>query len=73
MDKETKFLIDTLTKNLVLKVINDYGYSVSQAMDTVYSSRLYDKILDTKTGLYYQSSCYNYELLRKELQTGKIA
>ena len=73
MSKENKFLIDSLTKNLVLKVMNDFGYSITVAMDVVYNSQLYDKILDLETGLYYQSAGYNYELLRHELVTGKIA
>lgn len=73
MNKENKFLIDSLTKNLVLKVMNDFDYSITVAMDVVYNSQLYDKILDLETGLYYQSAGYNYELLRHELLTGKIA
>lgn len=72
MNTETKFLLDTLTKNLVLKVMDNYGYSVIEAMDIVYNSQLYEKILDLETGLYYQSAGYNYALLRNELLTGKI-
>lgn len=73
MNSETKFLIETLTKNLVLKVMEEFGYSITEAMEVVYHSQLYDKILDLETGLYYQSACYNYELLRTELLTGKVA
>ncbi len=71
MSNETKFLIDTLTSNLVVKVMEEFGYSISEAMDAVYNSQVYDKILDQETGLYFQSAGYNYELLRKELLTGK--
>ena len=73
MKAETKFLIDTLTKNLVLKVMEEYGSSITEAMDMVYNSQLYEKILDQETGLYYQSAGYNYELLRHELRTGSLA
>lgn len=72
MNNEIKFLIDTLTKNLVLRVIKDFGLSVKEALDAVYNSQLYDKILDLETGLYYQSAGYNYQLLHKELVKGKI-
>lgn len=72
MSTETKFLLDTLTKNLVLRVMEDFGYSITEAMDAVYHSQLYEKILDLETGLYYQSAGYNYELLHQELTTGKI-
>lgn len=73
MNNEIKFLIDTLTKNLVLMVIKDFGISVKEALDAVYNSQLYDKILDLDTGLYYQSAGYNYQLLHKELVEGKFA
>ena len=73
MTKETKFLLDTLTKNLVLKVMDEFGYSITEAMDIVYNSQLYEKVLDLETGLYYQSAGYNYDLLRNELLTGKVA
>ena len=72
MNKETKFLIDTLTKNLVLMVMEEFDYTIPDAMDAVYNSQLYEKILDLETGLYYQSAGYNYELLRNELLTGKV-
>ncbi len=72
MNNETKYLIDTLTKNLVIKVMEDFGYSIPEAMDAVYNSQLYEKILDVETGLYYQSAVYNYEFLRRELLTGKM-
>ncbi len=73
MNNEIKFLIDTLTKNLVLRVIKDFGLSVKEGLDAVYNSQIYDKILDLDTGLYYQSAGYNYQLLHKELVEGKLA
>ncbi len=73
MNNETKFLIDSLTKNLVLKVIKEFKLSIKESLDAVYNSQLYDKILDLETGLYYQSAGYNYQLLRKELLEGKFA
>lgn len=73
MNNEIKFLIDTLTKNLVIRVIKDFGLSVKEGLDAVYNSQLYEKILDLDTGLYYQSAGYNYQLLHKELVEGKIS
>ena len=73
MNNEVKFLIDTLTKNLVIRVIADFGLTVKEGLDAVYNSQLYDKILDLETGLYYQSAGYNYQLLHKELVEGKFA
>ena len=73
MTKEKKFLLETLTKNLVLKVMEEFNYSITEAMDVVYNSQLYEKVLDLETGLYYQSAGYNYDFLRHELLTGKVA
>ena len=72
MSTETKFLLDTLTKNLTLMVIEDFRYTIPEAMSVVYNSQLYEKILDTETGLYYQSAGYNYQFLRREILTGKM-
>lgn len=47
--------------------------STIEAMSAVYNSQTYEKILDLSTGLYYQSAAYNYELLKHELQTGRLA
>ena len=66
MNNEIKFLIDTLTKNLELRVIKDFGLSVKEGLDAVYNSQI-------DTGLYYQSAGYNYQLLHKELVEGKFA
>ena len=73
MNKETKYLIDNLTAKLVLLVMENFDYSITEAMDVVYNSQVYEKILDLETGLYYQSAGYNYELLSNELRTGKVA
>ena len=73
MNNETKFLIESLTKNLVLRVIKEFKLSIKESLDAVYNSQLYEKILDLETGLYFQSAGYNYQLLRKELLEGKFA
>lgn len=49
------------------------SFNIQEAMNVVYNSQLYEKVLDLETGLYYQSSEYNYELLHEELLNGKIA
>lgn len=73
MTDETSFLIDSLVEQLASKLVEDYEISVPQALELVYNSQLYEKIMDLETGLYYQSAKYNYELLRHEIKYGKIA
>ena len=73
MNNETQFLIDSLVEHLTLRVMEEYGLSITEALSLVYNSQLYEKIVDVETGLYYQSASYNYNLLRREIVLGKIA
>ena len=72
MTDETRFLIDSLVEQLTLMAVEEYGLSVPQALELVYNSQLYEKIMDLDSGLYYQSANYNDELLRHEMKYGKI-
>jgi len=45
---------------------------MQQAFDAVYTSRLFLKFSDPKTGLYFQSSGYVYSFLDSELKTGNV-
>lgn len=72
MTIETKFLISVLIEKLTIKAMEDYNLSEAEALDLIYNSQLYEKILDLETGLYYQSANYNYELLKSEIEYGKI-
>ena len=72
MTDETRFLINSLVEQLTLMVIEEYNLSIPQALELVYNSQLYEKIIDTDSGLYYQSAKYNYEMLRHEMKYGKI-
>ena len=42
------------------------------ALDIVYNSEVYEKLVDLETGLYYQSPAYCYEYLKHELKYGQI-
>lgn len=72
MTNENQFLIDSLIERLVMLVMEDFNLPLQEALNVVYNSQLYEKIIDLKTGLYYQSAPCNYNLLRKEITLGKI-
>ena len=55
MSQVTKYLIDTMNKNLVLKVMNEFVLSISEAMDVVYPPQTYEKNHDTETGQYFKA------------------
>ena len=48
---------------MAMWLMEDFSYSLEEALDCVYNSELFEKLQDIETGLYYQSSGYNYELL----------
>jgi hypothetical protein len=72
MTNDEQFLIESITTELILLVMEDFHYDMEAAMDSVYRSDTYAKLTDTRTGLYYQSPLYVYDLLRKELSKGNL-
>ena len=72
MSEQAKFLIDSLVEKLALWEMKDYSLSMTEALQLVFNSQLYDKVVDLDTGLYYQSAAYNYGLLKHELVYGKL-
>lgn len=71
MSRES-FMIEELVKDLVLKLMEEQKMSMSAALDSVYNSDTYEKILDLETGLFFQSTAYVYSILQRELKEGKI-
>lgn len=69
---QENFVIEELVKELVLRLIDERHLSMKDALDIVYNSETYTKILDTRTGLYSQSTAYVYDYLDSELTTGKL-
>lgn len=54
-------LINARIKDMAMWLMEDFKYSLEEALDCVYNSELFEKLQDLETGLYYQSSGYNYE------------
>ena len=71
MSRES-FMIEELVKDLVLKLMEEQKMSMSAALDSVYNSDTYEKILELETGLFFQSTAYVYSILQRELREGKI-
>lgn len=69
---EVTFMIEELVKELVLRLMDERGLTMRQALDTVYNSETYTKVLDLRTGLFSQSTTYVYSILETEILTGKI-
>ncbi|NDV82023.1 hypothetical protein [Bacteroides sp. 51] len=72
MSKEERFLIQSRVQKLVSFLMRDFKLSLLDAFATVYNSELYDRLVDTETGLYYESSTHVYSYLKNEIKRGKI-
>ena len=71
MSRES-FMIEDLVKDLVLKLMEEQKMSMTAALDTVYNSDTYEKVLDLETGLFAQSTAYVYSIFQRELKEGKL-
>lgn len=56
-------LLNARIKDMAMWLMEDFKYSLEEALDCVYNSELFEKLQDIEAGLYYQSSGYNNELL----------
>lgn len=65
-------LLNARIKDMAMWLMEDFKYSLEEALDCVYNSELFERLQDIETGLYYQSSGYNYELLKEEMKYGRI-
>ena len=61
-----------MVKKLSMLLMEHYtDLSMEQALNIVFNSDTYQKVLNEKTHLYYQSPRYVYSFLEEEIKTGK--
>lgn len=72
MTKEA-FMIEEITKEIVLLLMQAHGMSLAEALRAFYTSDTYSRLINVSTGLYAQSTAYVYGYLSNELATGKMA
>ncbi|MCQ2307484.1 MAG: hypothetical protein MJ000_07970 [Bacteroidales bacterium] len=60
MMKET-YMIESLTRDLVTRLIEEQGLTMREAFDKVYRSRTYLALSNIESGLYFQSANYLYD------------
>lgn len=72
MMDERQLMKDSMVTKLAILLIDDgKASSMTEALDIVINSETYQRLIDDKTALYYQSPRYVYEFLMNELLTGK--
>ena len=60
---------EEIVKDLISQLMDECDLSMEQAFDAVYTSHLFEKLSDPKTGLFFQSSGYVYSFLTEELHS----
>ena len=58
---------EEIVKDMISRLMEERDFSLQQAFDAVYTSHLFEKLSDPKTGLFFQSSGYVYSFLLEEL------
>ncbi len=72
MNKRVRYLIEGITKDIIIYLMDEEGYGLSEALGVFHNSETFAKLSDEDTGLYIESSAYVYEILKNELKYGKI-
>lgn len=72
MNEIEEMKADLVTELANMLMSNDANISMNQALEYVFNSETYQKLLDNKTQLYYQSAGYVMSYLQNELLTGKM-
>ena len=68
-----EYQIECTTRDLADKLVGDFSMTVPEALRVVYNSETYEKIINPKTGLYFQSPLYVYDFLKNEVLSGRIS
>ena len=65
---EFQYMVEGMTADLIVLLIQREGYTTEQAVSAVYGSRVYEALRNPRTTLYYQSPGYVYSHLVEELK-----
>lgn len=65
---EFQIMKEEIVKDLIVRLMEERGFTMAEAFDAIYTSRLFQKLSNPKTGLYFQSSGYVYSFLDSELK-----
>ena len=66
-NKKIEFIINCDIEEMASLLQEEYGMDLLKAFDTIYNSKIYQKLTNTETGLYIQSPLYIYNYLKEEL------
>lgn len=70
--EQIKMMQEEIAAELVEFLVRDQHLTIEDGLDTLYQSDTYEKLMDSATGLYSQSSGYVYSYLQHEQCCGKM-
>ena len=65
-------LIEGVISDITGYIVEDRNIEFDDALKIFVQTQTFEKLSDTKTGLYRESAAYTYEILKSELEDGKI-
>ena len=72
MSEQAQMKMDMVKSLALLMVEKNPSLTMEQALSIVFNSETYQKMMDEKTRLFYQSPRYVFSFLETELNTGKM-
>lgn len=59
---------EEIVKDMIARLMDETGWTLEEAFGRVYNSKVFKKLSEPDTGLYFQSSGYVYSFLKEELE-----
>ena len=72
MTNKQDFLVEAIVSDIANWLMQDRSMDLQTALRVIYNSQFFEKLQNASTGLYAESSAYNYDLLISEIENGKI-
>jgi len=66
---EIDYMNECMARDVISMLVEKKNLSISEAMDVFYNSKTFENLINTETGLYFQSPVYIYDVLNKEIET----
>lgn len=66
---EIDYMNECMARDVITMLVEKKNLSIAEAMDVFYNSKTFENLINTETGLYFQSPVYIYDVLNKELDT----
>ena len=67
-----QYLVEGITKDIIVYLMQDYGYDLPTALKEFYDSETFEKLNNEASGLYIESSAYDYEIFKDEMKYGRL-